>query len=165
MPKLLSEIKPPQVIKSFILEQLDRLPPTTQQVAKESALVGEFFSRQIIYHLNTKRTNDQASTKVDRAFQQLIDAKIIEPIRASVSMSRNANETKSPRKSSLVKKINIKVGTQCDHLRFINPFYHEVIDNLWLEEQRLKLHELCAGYFKTALDEVRGKMLIFDSLN
>ena len=158
LPKLLREIKPPQVIKSFILEQLDRLPPTTQQVAKESALVGEFFSRQIIYHLNNVRTSDQANSKVDRAFQQLIDAKIIEPIKTSVNMSRNANDNRfSTRKSSLVKKINIKVGTQCDHLRFINPFYHEVIDNLWLEDQRVKLHELCAGYFKSSLDEVRGK--------
>jgi len=157
LPKLLNEIKPPQVIKSFILEQLDRLPPTTQQVAKESALVGEFFSRQIIYHLNNVRTSDQANSKVDRAFQQLIDAKIIEPIKTSVSMSRNANDRScAPRKSSLVKKINIKVGTQCDHLRFINPFYHEVIDNLWLEEQRLKLHEICANYFKKTLDEVRA---------
>ena len=52
LPKLLAEITPPQVIKSFILEQLDRLPPTTQQVAKESALVGEFFSRQGRFNSN-----------------------------------------------------------------------------------------------------------------
>ena len=126
LPKLLAEITPPQVIKSFILEQLDRLPPTTQQVAKESALVGEFFSRQgrfylnlkiefrnvfknltkVIYHLNSIRTGDEDRTKVDRAFQQLIDAKIIEPIKTSVTISRNANEKSIvPRKSSLVKKI------------------------------------------------------------
>ena len=180
LPKLLAEITPPQVIKSFILEQLDRLPPTTQQVAKESALVGEFFSRQgrfycnwkievrnvfknltkVIYHLNSIRTGDEDRTKVDRAFQQLIDAKIIEPIKTSVTISRNANEKSIvPRKSSLVKKINIKVGTQCDHLRFTNPFYHEVIDNLWIESQRLRLHIICAAYFTSSLEEIKCKLL------
>ena len=52
LPSVLLRINAPQVIKSFILQQLDRLPPTTQQVAKECALVGEYFSRHIIYHLN-----------------------------------------------------------------------------------------------------------------
>ena len=113
---------------------------------------------KVIYHLNCSRTGYEDRTKVDRAFQQLIDAKIIEPIKTSVTISRNANEKSTcPRKSSLVKKINMKVGTQCDHLRFTNPFYHEVIDNLWLESQRLRLHIICGDYFQSSLQEVKSK--------
>ena len=91
LPKLLESIVAPQVIKSFILQQLDRLPPTTQQVAKECALVGEYFSRHIIYYLNSGKGSENSSTdKIDRAFQHLIDAKIIEPIRTQINMSRHA---------------------------------------------------------------------------
>ena len=98
LPTLLQSIVAPQVIKSFILQQLDRLPPTTQQVAKECALVGEYFSRHIIYHLNSGKGNDSghSTDKIDRAFQHLIDAKIIEPIRTQINMSRHA-------------KVNIKI--------------------------------------------------------
>ena len=92
LPTLLQSIVAPQVIKSFILQQLDRLPPTTQQVAKECALVGEYFSRHIIYHLNSGKGTDSghSTDKIDRAFQHLIDAKIIEPIRTQINMSRHA---------------------------------------------------------------------------
>ena len=92
LPTLLQSIVAPQVIKSFILQQLDRLPPTTQQVAKECALVGEYFSRHIIYNLNSGKGTDagHSTDKIDRAFQHLIDAKIIEPIRTQINMSRHA---------------------------------------------------------------------------
>jgi class 3 adenylate cyclase/tetratricopeptide (TPR) repeat protein len=155
LPLVLQRINAPQVIKSFILQQLDRLPPTTQQVAKECALVGEYFSRHVIYHLNQGTSNDK--DKVDRAFQQLIDAKIIEPIKTTVDMSRNANTglAQHQRKSSLVKKINFKGGSQCDHLRFINSFYQEVVDNLWLDEQRQILHLKCAKYYRSCIEELK----------
>jgi class 3 adenylate cyclase len=159
LPTLLQSIVAPQVIKSFILQQLDRLPPTTQQVAKECALVGEYFSRHIIYHLNSGKGNDSghSTDKIDRAFQHLIDAKIIEPIRTQINMSRHAKPVQNvpnARKSSLLKQIHVKTDTQCEHLRFINSFYHEVIDNLWLDEQRAYLHKQCAAYFQSCLDEL-----------
>lgn len=158
LPTLLQSIVAPQVIKSFILQQLDRLPPTTQQVAKECALVGEYFSRHIIYHLNSGKGSENSSTdKIDRAFQHLIDAKIIEPIKTQINMSRHAKPVQNvpnARKSSLLKQIHVKTDTQCEHLRFINSFYHEVIDNLWLDEQRAYLHKQCATYFQSCLDEL-----------
>ena len=113
-----------------------------------------------------------STDKIDRAFQHLIDAKIIEPIRTQINMSRHAKvkdqiisivrcyyfkpvqNVPNARKSSLLKQIHVKTDTQCEHLRFINSFYHEVIDNLWLDEQRAYLHKQCAAYFQSCLDEL-----------
>ena len=46
-------------------------------------------------------------------------------------------------------------GSQCDHLRFINSFYQEVVDNLWLDEQREILHLKCAKYYRSCIDELK----------
>lgn len=152
-------INAPQIIKSFILEQLDRLPPTTQQIAKECALVGAYFSRQIIYHFNQGLENSQK--RVNRAFEQLIDAKIIEPIRTITTHKVTPSEKPSrARKSSLMKQIKIRQSGDRNHLRFTNGFFHEVIDNLWLDEQRRQLHQRCAQYFKNCAEELNRKQTV-----
>jgi len=120
--KFISQIHAPAVIRSFILEQMDRLPPSTQFVCKCAALVGVYFSRQIIFSLVSAPQD-----RVNKAFRQLIEAKIIEPITSTVSqavdMNPRATRTSCRRDSSLVNQIKIKTGYECDHLRFKNAFF------------------------------------------
>lgn len=149
LSKFISKIHAPEVIRSFILEQMDRLPPSTQFVCKCAALVGVYFSRQIIFSL-VKSKQD----RINKAFRELIEAEIIEPITSSVNQTVDWNPQRATsfrRDSSLVNQIKIKSGYECDHLRFKNAFYREVIDQLWLNEHRVTLHHNCAEYFKIGL--------------
>ena len=63
-------------------------------------------------------------------------------------MNPRFTRTSCRRDSSLVNQIKIKTGYECDHLRFKNAFFREVIDQLWLNEHRVNLHHNCAEYFK-----------------
>ena len=138
LPTLLQSIVAPQVIKSFILQQLDRLPPTTQQVAKECALVGEYFSRHIIYHLNSGKGTDSghSTDKIDRAFQHLIDAKIIEPIRTQINMSRHA-------------KVKIQIISKTPHIPNIDDISGAPIT---LNLSILKLNSQCEEGGRDGID-------------
>jgi predicted ATPase len=81
LDSFIKKIHAPEVIRSFVLEQMDRLPPSTQFVCKCAALVGTYFSRQILYSLVRGHGQD----KINKAFRELIEANIIEPITASVN--------------------------------------------------------------------------------
>lgn len=159
LPQFIDKIHSPEVIKSFILEQMDRLPPTTQHICKCAALVGTYFSRQIIMSINSSIK----PTKINQAFRELIEAQIIEPISslfesyaqntATLDMKKKSEEqdhleiendkfNNERRGSFITDKIEYKKGFDCDHLRFKNNFYRECIDQLWLNQHRNDLHSL-----------------------
>ena len=159
LSKFIGKIHAPEVIRSFILEQMDQLPPSTQFVCKCAALVGVYFSRQIISSL----VAGYDVSKINKAFRELIEANIIEPITSSVNQKtdvqneRTTRTSSMRRDSSLVNQIKIKSGYECDHLRFKNALYREVIDQLWLNEHRKLLHHKSAEYFKQRVTKYATK--------
>ena len=88
----LQTIHPPEMIRSFILKQLDQLDELTQLVCKVSALVGVYFSADIIRSFlrdddvlesnlqNLKPFLTRLHKKLDEAFKRLIAAGILEPV-------------------------------------------------------------------------------------
>ncbi|XP_039261780.2 adenylate cyclase type 10-like [Styela clava] len=162
----------PASIRGMALARLDRMMQYDQLIVKCAAVIGENFSRKML----TSVVPGYQKDKFQQSIFQLMRLRVFQC--ASIMTAKETLETQKSlgRPSHGITcdcRANLKhdedddeehnytgelaeedIAARCEQLMFINSLVRETAYDLWLESQRKSLHEACACYLETKINEV-----------